>query len=142
MLGAVFDLFAGINRTLDSAQGGLGIGLSLVKRRWLACKVAPLGSPAEASNRAAPSPRFCRLSQVWRQSCRHFWHHLQKPLKLLKLPGLPKPGLSVTGFWWSMTTSMPLGPWPCCWVYLALKHLKAGYFNPAAARRAAALSVR
>ena len=33
MLGAVFDLFAGINRTLDSAQGGLGIGLSLVKRR-------------------------------------------------------------------------------------------------------------
>ena len=53
MLGAVFDLFAGINRTLDSAQGGLGIGLSLVKRRWLACKVAPLGSPAAVLTRAA-----------------------------------------------------------------------------------------
>ena len=31
MLGAVFDMFTQINRTLDRAQGGLGIGLSLVK---------------------------------------------------------------------------------------------------------------
>ena len=32
MLGSVFDMFTQIDRTLDSAQGGLGIGLSLVKR--------------------------------------------------------------------------------------------------------------
>ena len=31
MLGSVFDMFTQINRTLDAAQGGLGIGLSLVK---------------------------------------------------------------------------------------------------------------
>ena len=31
MLGRVFDMFTQINRTLDRAQGGLGIGLSLVK---------------------------------------------------------------------------------------------------------------
>ena len=31
MLGTVFDMFSQINRTLDRAQGGLGIGLSLVK---------------------------------------------------------------------------------------------------------------
>ena len=31
MLGQVFDMFTQINRTLDRAQGGLGIGLSLVK---------------------------------------------------------------------------------------------------------------
>ena len=31
MLGTVFDMFTQINRTLDRAQGGLGIGLSLVK---------------------------------------------------------------------------------------------------------------
>lgn len=31
MLGKVFDMFTQINRTLDRAQGGLGIGLSLVK---------------------------------------------------------------------------------------------------------------
>jgi PAS domain S-box-containing protein len=31
MLGAVFNMFTQINRTLDRAQGGLGIGLSLVK---------------------------------------------------------------------------------------------------------------
>jgi signal transduction histidine kinase len=32
MLDHVFDMFAQVNRTLDRAQGGLGIGLSLVKR--------------------------------------------------------------------------------------------------------------
>jgi two-component system, sensor histidine kinase len=32
MLEHVFDMFAQVNRTLDRAQGGLGIGLSLVKR--------------------------------------------------------------------------------------------------------------
>ncbi|HUP08330.1 MAG TPA: hybrid sensor histidine kinase/response regulator [Caldimonas sp.] len=32
MLPGVFDLFAQVNRTLDRAQGGLGIGLSLVRR--------------------------------------------------------------------------------------------------------------
>ena len=32
MLGSVFDMFTQVDRTLDSAQGGLGIGLSLVKR--------------------------------------------------------------------------------------------------------------
>ena len=32
MLGLVFDMFTQINRTLDRAQGGLGIGLSLVKK--------------------------------------------------------------------------------------------------------------
>jgi len=31
LLGTVFDMFTQINRTLDRAQGGLGIGLSLVK---------------------------------------------------------------------------------------------------------------
>ncbi len=31
MLGSVFDMFTQVNRTLDRAQGGLGIGLSLVK---------------------------------------------------------------------------------------------------------------
>ena len=31
MLGRVFDLFAQVDRTLDRAQGGLGIGLSLVR---------------------------------------------------------------------------------------------------------------
>ena len=31
MLGLVFDMFTQVNRTLDRAQGGLGIGLSLVK---------------------------------------------------------------------------------------------------------------
>ena len=31
MLDAVFDMFTQVNRTLDRAQGGLGIGLSLVK---------------------------------------------------------------------------------------------------------------
>jgi CheY-like chemotaxis protein/two-component sensor histidine kinase len=31
MLGLVFDMFTQINRTLDRSQGGLGIGLSLVK---------------------------------------------------------------------------------------------------------------
>jgi PAS domain S-box-containing protein len=31
MLGTVFDMFTQVNRTLDRAQGGLGIGLSLVK---------------------------------------------------------------------------------------------------------------
>jgi PAS domain S-box-containing protein len=31
MLGSVFDMFTQINRTLDRSQGGLGIGLSLVK---------------------------------------------------------------------------------------------------------------
>ncbi|WP_372826933.1 PAS domain-containing protein, partial [Polaromonas sp.] len=31
MLGSVFDMFTQINRTLDRAQGGLGIGLALVK---------------------------------------------------------------------------------------------------------------
>ena len=31
MLDSVFDMFTQVNRTLDSAQGGLGIGLSLVK---------------------------------------------------------------------------------------------------------------
>jgi len=32
MLGQVFELFAQVNQTLDRAQGGLGIGLSLVRR--------------------------------------------------------------------------------------------------------------
>ena len=32
MLGKVFDLFAQVDRTLDRSEGGLGIGLSLVKR--------------------------------------------------------------------------------------------------------------
>jgi CheY-like chemotaxis protein len=32
MLGRVFDLFTQINRSLDRSQGGLGIGLALVKR--------------------------------------------------------------------------------------------------------------
>ncbi len=32
MLGAVFDMFTQVNQTLDRSQGGLGIGLSLVKR--------------------------------------------------------------------------------------------------------------
>jgi signal transduction histidine kinase/DNA-binding response OmpR family regulator len=32
MLGAVFDLFTQVDRSLDRAQGGLGIGLTLVKR--------------------------------------------------------------------------------------------------------------
>ena len=31
MLNQVFDMFAQVNRTLDRAQGGLGIGLSLVR---------------------------------------------------------------------------------------------------------------
>ena len=32
MLGEVFEMFTQVNRTLDRAQGGLGIGLSLVRR--------------------------------------------------------------------------------------------------------------
>jgi CheY-like chemotaxis protein/anti-sigma regulatory factor (Ser/Thr protein kinase) len=32
MLNEVFDMFAQVNRTLDRSQGGLGIGLSLVRR--------------------------------------------------------------------------------------------------------------
>ena len=32
MLGTVFDMFTQVNRSLDRSQGGLGIGLSLVKR--------------------------------------------------------------------------------------------------------------
>jgi signal transduction histidine kinase/DNA-binding response OmpR family regulator len=32
MLGGIFDLFTQVDRTLDRAQGGLGIGLTLVKR--------------------------------------------------------------------------------------------------------------
>ena len=32
LLGRVFDMFAQVNRTLDRSQGGLGIGLSLVRR--------------------------------------------------------------------------------------------------------------
>jgi signal transduction histidine kinase len=32
MLGRVFDMFTQVNQTLDRSQGGLGIGLSLVKR--------------------------------------------------------------------------------------------------------------
>jgi len=32
LIGQVFDMFAQVNRTLDRAQGGLGIGLSLVRR--------------------------------------------------------------------------------------------------------------
>lgn len=32
MLGQVFDMFAQVDRTLDRAQGGLGIGLAIVKR--------------------------------------------------------------------------------------------------------------
>jgi two-component system, sensor histidine kinase len=32
MLDSVFDMFAQVNRTLDRAQGGLGIGLALVRR--------------------------------------------------------------------------------------------------------------
>ena len=32
MLAAVFDLFTQVDRTLDRSQGGLGIGLTLVRR--------------------------------------------------------------------------------------------------------------
>ncbi len=83
MLPRVFDLFAQMDRTLERAQGGLGIGLSLVKKLvelhggdiraesegpsqgsrftvWLP-QAAPPGMPAPAAARqAAPAPP-CRV---------------------------------------------------------------------------------
>ncbi|TCZ82431.1 PAS domain S-box protein [Lysobacter sp. N42] len=91
-LGEVFGMFAQVNRTLDRAQGGLGIGLALA-RRLVECTAA--ASPPRARGWAGvrPSPYACR------------WPPVRGP---------PRPPIrprrrraSAPAFWWSMTMPMP-----------------------------------
>ncbi len=58
LLPRIFDLFTQGPRTLDRAQGGLGIGLTLVHRLTLAHAVSPLRAPAPAT--VASSLSGCR----------------------------------------------------------------------------------
>jgi CheY-like chemotaxis protein len=84
LLGHVFRMFAQVNRTLDRAQGGLGIGLSLVHRLMemhggsvsaasdgvdqgsrFTVKL-PLATPADASNDPAPMPQPASVASACR----------------------------------------------------------------------------
>jgi len=67
MLTRVFDLFTQENRTLDRSQGGLGIGLTLV-RSLIELQGAPSGRSARGRRSGASSScayRRCRWGQTW-----------------------------------------------------------------------------
>jgi CheY-like chemotaxis protein len=84
MLNEVFEMFTQVNRTLDRAQGGLGIGLSLVRRlaelhggdvvadsKGLGCGSVftvrlPLMAPTEVSqaNSGVPKPEISKASPL------------------------------------------------------------------------------
>ena len=55
MLPRVFDLFTQVDRTLDRAQGGLGIGLTLVEAAWSSCTA---GTVAAASDGPGQGSEF------------------------------------------------------------------------------------
>ena len=63
MLHRVFDLFTQVDPTLDRSQGGLGIGLTLV-RSSRSCTAAASPRRAKAPAAAASSPCGCLLPRL------------------------------------------------------------------------------
>jgi signal transduction histidine kinase len=59
LLPRIFDLFVQGDRSPDRSQGGLGVGLAVV-RRLLRCMPAACGRAATDSSRARPSKSSCR----------------------------------------------------------------------------------
>jgi hypothetical protein len=65
MLGAIFDMFVQVSGTARAAQGGLGIGLTLVKS-LVELHGGTVGARATARTRAASSSSRCRC---WTTAC-------------------------------------------------------------------------
>ena len=99
LLPRIFDLFTQADRSLDRSEGGLGIGLSLVRRL-----VELHGGTVRASSTMGKGSEFVvRLPTV-------------------AAPGSPRAGAErrrgrarrACACWWSTTTSTPPRAWRCC----------------------------
>ncbi len=64
----IFDMFSQVDRSLEKAQGGLGIGLSLVKR--LVRDARRHASRPGATGRAGGRSSSCGCRSSWRRPCR------------------------------------------------------------------------
>ena len=102
MLDRVFQMFTQVNRTLDRSQGGLGIGLALV-RNLIQLHGGKVTAHSEGENRGSVSRSSCPPAR-------------QRPRTKGRCPAraLMPELLDRCASWWSTTTSMPPTRWPCC----------------------------
>jgi anti-sigma regulatory factor (Ser/Thr protein kinase) len=109
LLPHLFDIFTQAERTPDRSQGGLGLGLSLVKNL-----VGLLGGTVTArSDGPGRGSEFTVLLPLL----------VGKPAP--PVPPSPLPHVWVTRrsctSWWSMTMWMPRPPSRCCWRWMATR---------------------
>ena len=105
MLAEVFEMFTQVNRTLDRSQGGLGIGLALVKR------LVELhgGTITALSPGLGEGSTFTvRLPLV--EATRSRDGRRRRPPR----PRRPSPRCRAAACWWSMTTSTGPRAWRRC----------------------------
>ena len=103
LLPHVFELFTQGDRSLERRRGGLGIGLTLV-RRLVGCTAATWTRPARARGGGARSPSDCRAS------ARPPPRPRRSPRTAARRPRRPAPHAAC--WWWTISRTPPIR-WPC-----------------------------